>query len=149
MIEEVTSQCHQCSTLRQLPKILLEDTTETPKGIGTDLAADVIERNTQKILIVKDKLSQYTKGILIPDQTADTLKKFLLSLVLEILPDAGTTIRVDGATAFQTLENESKNPGSLLSQLLHMAQKFRYPSNSEDFGALALLDFSPFVITKP
>ena len=117
VIEEVTSQCHQCSTLRQLPKILLEDTTETPKGIGTDLAADVIERNTQKILIVKDKLSQYTKGILIPDQTADTLRKFLLSLVLEILPDAGTTIRVDGATAFQTLENESKNPGSLLSQL--------------------------------
>ena len=30
-----------------------------------------------------------------------------------------------------------------------MARKFRNSSNSAEFGALALLDFSPFVITKP
>ena len=32
---------------------------------------------------------------------------------------------------------------------LPMARKFRNSSNSAEFGALALLDFSPFVITKP
>ena len=30
-----------------------------------------------------------------------------------------------------------------------MAQKFRNSSNSEEFGTLALLDFSLFVIMKP
>ena len=34
-------------------------------------------------------------------------------------------------------------------RILPMAWKFRNSSNSEEFGALALLDFSPFVITKP
>ena len=100
-----------------MPKILIEDTTETNHRIGAALAADVIERNTQKILLVKDKLSQFIRGTLIPDQTANTLRQFLLSLILDILPDSGTTIRVDGATSFQTLEKESKSNGSLLNQL--------------------------------
>ena len=34
-------------------------------------------------------------------------------------------------------------------QLKRGARKFRNFSNSEKFGVLALLDFSPFVITKP
>ena len=34
-------------------------------------------------------------------------------------------------------------------QNLPMARKYRNSSNSAEFGALALLDFSPFVITKP
>ena len=99
------------------PKNLIEDTTETNHGIGATLAADVIERNTQKILIVKDKLSQFIRGTLIPDQTANTLRQSLLSLILDILLDSGTTIRVDGTTSFQTLEKESKSNGSLLNQL--------------------------------
>ena len=117
IIEEISSQCHQCSTLRQLPKTLIEDTTTTNHGIGAALAADVIERNTQKILIVKDKLSQFIRGTLIPDQTVNTLRQSLLSLIMDILPDSGTTIRVDGATSFQALEKESKSSGSLLNQL--------------------------------
>ena len=117
IVQEITDQCHQCSTVKQLPKILLDDTTDIPQGIGTHMAADVIERNGQKILVVRDKLSQFTRASLIPDQTADTLRQFLLSMVLDILPDSGTNIRVDGATAFQTLERESATNGTLLKQL--------------------------------
>ena len=36
-----------------------------------------------------------------------------------------------------------------LGRILPMAWKFCISSNSEEFGTLALLDFSPFVITKP
>ena len=115
IIEEITTNCHQCSTLKMLPKILLDDSTTAPHGIGTHLAADVVERNTQKILVVRDTLSQFIKTAIIPNQTTDTLRQALLSLVLDMLPDMGTTIRVDGATAFQALERESKTNGSLLT----------------------------------
>ena len=100
-----------------LPKILLDDSTTAPHGIGTHLAADVVERNTQKILVVRDTLSQFIKTAIIPNQTTDTLRQALLSLVLDMLPDMGATIRVDGATAFQALERESKTNGSLLNKL--------------------------------
>ena len=117
MIDEVTNHCHQCSTLRQLPKVLVDDTTSIPNGIGTDLAADVIERNSQKILIIRDKLSQFMRATIIANQTAETLRQALLSLILDILPDSGATIRVDGATAFQTLSRESATNNTLLNKL--------------------------------
>ena len=46
------------------------------------------------------------------------------------------------------LEKIYKNKGGG-GRILPMAQKFRDSSNSEEFRTLALLDFSPFVITKP
>ena len=117
MIDEVTNHCHQCSTLRQLPKVLVDDSTSIPNGIGTNMAADVIERNSQKILIIRDKLSQFMRATIIANQTAETLRQALLSLILDILPDSGATIRVDGATAFQTLSRESATNNTLLNKL--------------------------------
>ena len=38
-------------------------------------------------------------------------------MIVDILPDTGTEIRVDGATAFQTLEIESQTNDSLLKSL--------------------------------
>ena len=110
-------QCHQCATLRQLPKVLIEDTTTIPDGIGTRLAADVIERASQKILIVRDELTQFIRGTIIPNQTADTLRQALLNLTLDIIPESGTVIRVDGATSFQALARESATNNSLLCKL--------------------------------
>ena len=60
----------------------------------------MIERS-QKILIVREKLSQFLSGCLIQDQTVDTLRPILISLVSPKLTDTGATVRVDGATAFQ------------------------------------------------
>ena len=48
------------------------------------------------------------------------------------------------------LMSNSFNPiGHGGGRILPMARKFRNSSNSEEFGELALLDFSPFVTTKP
>ena len=54
---------------------------------------------------------------IIPNQTAETLQQALLSMVLDIIPDSGASIRVDGATVFQTLVRKSKVNGSLLNKL--------------------------------
>ena len=97
--------------------MLIEDTTSLPTSIASEFAADVIERSSQKILIVKEKMSQFIRGMIIPNQTADTLRNALLSLVIDLIPESGTNIRVDGATAFQSLEREASVNGSLLNKL--------------------------------
>ena len=51
------------------------------------------------------------------DQTADSLREAILSMCLDILPDSGTVIRVDGATGFQSLAREAQTNGSLLNKL--------------------------------
>ena len=116
-VDEISDNCHQCMALKQLPKVLLENTFSQPAHVAAEFSADVIERNSQKILIVKEKLSQYLRGQLIEDQKADTLREALLYLILDLVSDEGATIRVDGATSFQALERESHMKGSTLNKL--------------------------------
>ena len=40
-----------------------------------------------------------------------------IQLILDLIPDSGTTVKVDGATAFQQLERESKTNNSTLKKL--------------------------------
>ena len=117
IIDEITNNCHQCEAVKKLPKVLLQDTTEIPEGVASNFAADVIERSGQKILVVRENLSQFTRAAIINDQTAETLRGALLSLILDLLPDAGAVIRVDGATSFQALEREALQEGTLLNKL--------------------------------
>ena len=117
IIEEVSDNCHQCAAAKTLPAVLLSDNTTINEGFGTEFGADVIEREGQKILVVKEKLSQYIRASIIPDQTADTFRQELIRLTVDLIPDSGTTIRVDGATAFQSLEKESTTKGTTLNNL--------------------------------
>ena len=116
-IEEITDRCHQCAAVKQLPKALLEDTTTIPTGPASNFSADIIERASQKILIVRENFSQYTRGKIIPDQKSETLKEALIPMVIEFLPDSGTEIRVDAATPFQALQRDSELIGSILKKL--------------------------------
>ena len=63
------------------------------------------------------KLSQFTITTLINSESAEDLREALISSVLEIMPENGTTIQVDNATGFQTLKNESESLGSVLNKL--------------------------------
>ena len=117
LIDEITDNCHQCAATKTLPKVLTEDSTTLPDNIGSNFAADVMEREGQKILIVRECMSQFTRAKLIQDQKADTLRRALLSLILDIIPDSGTVVRVDGATSFQSLEAESMMDNSPLKSL--------------------------------
>ena len=117
VIDSVTDSCHQCLALRKLPKVLLQDSHTSTDIISSRFAADVIERETQRILIVREHISQFTRGQILPDQTTDTLRQALLSLTLDLIPDSGAEVRVDGAPAFQSLERESIQPDSLLAKM--------------------------------
>ena len=117
IIDDISEKCHQCAAVKKLPKVLLENSTAIPSGIATNFAADVIERSTQKILVVRENLSQYTRATIIPDQKSGTLRDALASMILDLIPDTGTEVRVDAATAFQALKRESEMNDSLLKKL--------------------------------
>ena len=110
MIDEVSNNCHQCAAVRQLPKVLLDDTSATPSGLASNFAVDIIERHQQKILIITECLSQYTRGLIIPDHKMETLRDAIFSLIIDILPDNGTEIRTNAATGFQKLRLDAETP---------------------------------------
>ena len=117
ILDDVSNSCPQCASVRRLPKVLLEDSSSQSETVGSKFAADVIEREGQRILTVRECTSQFTRAMLIPDQKADTLRNALITMVLDIIPDTGTSIRVDGATGFQQLERESTTNNSTLKKL--------------------------------
>ena len=108
LISEVSDNCHQCLALRPLPKSLTEPSTTIPTVLGSRFSADVIERHSQKLLAIRESLSSFTMLKVIPDQTALTLKDYTLEAILPLVPVTGAVVRVDGATAWQSLEVESK-----------------------------------------
>ena len=116
IVENISSNCVHCAAMKTLPKVLIQDTSQTPTGMATNFAADVIERATQKILVVKENLSSFTRACIIPDQTTNTLRNALLSLILDVIPESGTTIRVDSAPAFQSLHIECQRDDSILKK---------------------------------
>ena len=116
IIAEINSSCQQCISLKVLPKVLSESTTSQPERLGSDFAADVIEMNAQNIFVIRESLSQFTQALIIPDQRAATMEEAIIRTTLELMPDSGTTVRVDGAKAFQSLEINSREGDTYLSK---------------------------------
>ena len=105
-IETVVESCQQCSSLKQLNKELFEQSSSTsPSKPGENFATDVIQRATQNILVTRDIHTSYTTALIIPDQTAPTLRSALLrSTSLIRLPTS--SIRIDNAPGFLPLKND-------------------------------------------
>ena len=117
VVEEVTSNCVVCSSLKQLPEQLFsESTVETPT-FGANFSSDVIRMHGQKILLTREKLSQFTITTLVKDETADSLRTALVTQILEFIPSSGALVQVDCAPAFQSLKTESDAEGSILKKL--------------------------------
>ena len=117
IVNDITDNCLQCNSLKTLPKELFNDTTQETGQFATEFAADVIERAGQKILVVREKLSQYTWVDIIPDLKSSTLRLILLKNIFSWTTPSGAVVRTDQATSFQSLAQECNTPNSLLSKL--------------------------------
>ena len=109
VIEEVTDACDVCTATKQLPKELFAESTSTIEGLGTNFSADIIERDKQQILIVREKLSSFTRTQFVKDQSAETLQEALISLIIDIRNLNGTTVQTDCATAWAKLSKDAPN----------------------------------------
>ena len=117
IIEEITSSCTLCASLKELPKELISQSTTKTSTFAANFSADVIKKDGQLIFLCREKLSQLTSTRLILYETADSLRDNIVAAILELMPDTGTTVQVDCAPGLQTLAAESKLDGSILKNL--------------------------------
>ena len=103
IIESVCNNCETCNALKKVPTELFNQTSSpSPKRPGKKLAADVICRKGQKILVVRDCLTSFTTATFLLNETAEELKNGILLCCLPLQFDY-TEVRVDCATGLKKL----------------------------------------------
>ena len=108
-IEDVTTSCHQCSSMKKIPHTLIEQSTsDPPEVIGTNFAADVMHRNRQLILVLRECVSSYTVASLIENEQHTSLRDALISMCINLRPLDGpvAVIRTDPGPGFLRLVDD-------------------------------------------
>ena len=109
-IADVTSSCHQCLSLKKLPKQTpIFTTSDPPPALGLRFAADVMIRSRQHILVVRECVSGFISACIVHDEKASTLRDALICLCLPLAPRDGppAVIRTDPAPGFNALSDDS------------------------------------------
>lgn len=105
-IGRTSKSCHQCAALKQVPHVMVEQSTsDPPEHIGQLFAADVMRRERQFILIVRECVTSFTVGCIIDDERGVTLRDALIRLCIELRPLDGppAVVRTDPAPGFVSL----------------------------------------------
>jgi hypothetical protein len=108
-IERVTRSCHHCASLQQVPHTLVEQSTgDPPEIIGGTFAADVIKRDRQLLLLVRETVTSFTGACIISDEKRTSLRNALIQLCIELHPLDGpcAIIHTDTAPGFVALVND-------------------------------------------
>lgn len=108
-IERTTNSCHHCASLRKNPHTVIEQsTTAPPDAVGISFAADVVKRNRQLILVIRECVTSFTTTTLLEDERHNTLRNALIRLCIELRPLNGppAVIRTDPAPGFKALTND-------------------------------------------
>lgn len=110
-LDQCSQSCHLCASLQKIPsRVIEQSSSEPPAAVGISFAADVIKRNRQLILVVRENASSFTTSCIIEDERRDSLRSGLLRLCLELCPLSGphAVIRVDPAPGFASLVNDDQ-----------------------------------------
>jgi hypothetical protein len=108
-IELVTKSCHHCSSLSKIPHpTCIQSTCDPPESIGLSFAADVMKRERQLVLVIRECVTSFTAARVIEDERHETLRNALLQLCIEMKPLDGppAIVRVDPAPGFQALSQD-------------------------------------------
>ena len=119
-IDQVSTTCHTCSALTQLTHVQeKQSTSDPPDGVCIRFAADVMRREKQFILMLRDVVTSYTWSLLIEGERAETLREGLIRLCLPIRPIDGpkAVIRVDPAPGFLALTWQKQTKTALSTEV--------------------------------
>ena len=108
-IASVVKACSQRETLKSVPRELHEQSTSVPpKSPCAVFAADVMCREKQKSLVLRDTFSSFTVSSIITDEQHQTMRSVLISSVSLLRPNPQTkvTIRVNNALGIFALRND-------------------------------------------
>lgn len=109
-INRTVDSCHTCVSLKQVPsQFKNQSSTKPPDKIGSWYASDVIKREGQLILLVRENVSSLTQATLLLSESSQSLKDGLITTISRFRPPSGdeVKIRVDGASGFQALLTDS------------------------------------------
>ena len=109
VIDSVCDTCHICASLKKFPHQLVDQASEMPcEAIGTSFAADILKRERQLILVLRETVTSYTVARFVPDEKGDTLRNAILCLSMDLHPLDGppAVIRVDPAPCFISLRDD-------------------------------------------
>ena len=107
VIKSVVEACHQCASLRKVPKEIFDQSSSaSPTSIGQQFAADVIKRQSQCIFALRDIHSSFTTAQIISDEKAPSLRSALLTSS-SFLRAPTCEVRVDNAPGFLCLREDS------------------------------------------
>ena len=60
-IKEISDNCHECLSLRLLPKPMIPNSTSAPYNhVGSNYSSDIIRRTNQKILVLTEEVTKFT-----------------------------------------------------------------------------------------
>jgi len=96
-------------SLRNVPHTVApQSTNDPPDVVGIDYAVDVIKRERQLILVVRECVASYTVTCIIENERSETLRDALITLCVGMRPFNGppTVIRTDSASGFACLVND-------------------------------------------
>ncbi|KAK3105126.1 hypothetical protein FSP39_017698 [Pinctada imbricata] len=108
-IDLVTGSCHQCASIQKVPHMLVkEDTGDPPEAIGTSFACDIMKRERQLLLVVRECVTSYTSACIIENEQHDTIRDALIPLCINLRPLDGppAIIRTDPGPGFIALVND-------------------------------------------
>ena len=108
-INQVTTCCHHCASLRTTPHMkITQSTSDPPESVGISFAADVIKRNRQLILVVRENVTSLTASCFIESERHDILRDALIRLCVDLRPLDGppAVIRTDPAPGFVRLVHD-------------------------------------------
>ena len=108
-IDQVAASCHQCASLRQVPHTLQQQSTgDPPEVIGVAFAADVIKRERQLILVLRETVTSYTEACLVESERHSDLRDALIQMCIGLRPLDGpmAVVRTDPAPGFVALVND-------------------------------------------
>ena len=79
----VTNGCHACMSLKKVPASFIEQSTAPPPDcVGGKFSADVIKRELQKILLVREYVSSYTDAVFVESEKQEVLKEGLVKVII-------------------------------------------------------------------
>ena len=116
---EVTKSCHSCAAIRDVPKAMIEESSEPPPDVvGTRLAADIVKRYSQKIFIIRETVTSYTLAEIIRDETVASVSEALLRQCRLLRPSSSSkiTVRLYPASAHKSMFQSLKKSSDALSQ---------------------------------
>ena len=81
LVNIVVDNCHTCTALKKVPSLFHEQSTsDPPDQIGTHYSTDVLKRDSQAIMVLRESISSYTEATIIPNEKADSLREGLICL---------------------------------------------------------------------